>query len=147
MSDIKLLIGIDPDIDKCGYAVWDAETKELDINKHNVAEILQDLTMWNIPFYVFLEAGWLIKKSNWHNEKQSAHVSSTIGKKVGMNHGAGIVIEQFLKLHNIPYELVKPQGKLSHENFKKITKYVGRTNSEMRDSAMLVFGRNVIKIK
>ena len=52
--------------------------------------------------------------------------------------------EDFLTGHGINFVLVPPQQnntKLTADQFKKITKWQGRTNEHARDAAMLIFKR------
>jgi hypothetical protein len=132
-----IYIGIDPDIEKCGYAVWDKSDKSIECRTLNIAELIADLKLYMVPVYVVLEAGWLISKSNWHGK--SGVVAQRIAKNVGENHAAGKIIEQFLKYHNFSYTLVKPKGKVDSKTFEKITG-IKRSNQDVRDAVMLVYG-------
>ena len=132
-----IYIGIDPDIEKCGYAVWDKSDSSLEYRTISVIELFEDFKLWNVPIHVILEAGWLINKSNWHGK--SGNVAQRIAKNVGENHAAGKIIEQFLKYYNISYELVKPKGKIDAKTFEKITS-IKRSNQDVRDAVMLVYG-------
>lgn len=52
--------------------------------------------------------------------------------------------EDWCKEHDYEVVFVKPMGKglkKSAEDFKRITKWEGRTNEHSRDAAMIVFGR------
>ena len=52
--------------------------------------------------------------------------------------------EDWCKEHDYEVVFVKPMGKglkKSAEEFKRITKWEGRTNEHSRDAAMIVFGR------
>ena len=52
--------------------------------------------------------------------------------------------EDWCKEHDYEVVFVKPMGKglkKSAEEFKRITKWQGRTNEHSRDAAMIVFGR------
>lgn len=135
-------IGIDPDTEKSGVACWDSELKAFDyIKTMSFWEIIEEFALWNIPFKVHIEAGWLIKKSNWHaNKKQSKIVGEKIAKNVGSNHQVGILLKEYCEHNNIEYRLVKPKGKLNAKTFKNITGYEDSTNPEKRDAGMLVFG-------
>jgi hypothetical protein len=137
-----IYIGIDPDIEKSGIACWDSESKSFDYIKNmSFWEIIEEFELWNIDINVVIEAGWLIKKSNWHGRAyQSKSVGERIAKNVGSNHQVGILLAEYCEKNNIKYELVKPKGKINSESFKEITKYTKRTNQDQRDAAMLVFG-------
>ena len=52
--------------------------------------------------------------------------------------------EEWLKHHNIPHVGVSPKNnktKLTAEQFKRITKWEGKSNEHGRDAAMLIYGR------
>ncbi|CAL2077622.1 conserved protein of unknown function [Tenacibaculum sp. 190524A02b] len=135
----KVYVGIDPDIDKSGFDVWDKNN--LNLRTLCFWDLVNELYSLNktSDLKVMIEAGWLIKKSNWHKSNGKLQ-SEKIAKNVGMNHQTGILIKEFCEYKNIKFELVKPKGKLKAETFNKITNYQGRTNQEKRDAAMLVFG-------
>jgi hypothetical protein len=137
----KVLVGIDPDIDKSGFAVWNKTTKKLSLYNHSFWSLVNELYRLNKTsnLKVIIEAGWLIKKSNWHASK-GALQSEKIAKNVGMNHQTGILMKEFCEAQNISYELVKPKGKLKSDPFNKLTNHKGRSNQEQRDAAMLVYG-------
>lgn len=136
---IKIFIGIDPDIVKSGYAVYDKSDKSLQIYNKTFPEILEDFAAWNCPIHVVIEAGWHIKKSNWH-KAQGNYVREKIAKNVGENHAVGKLLAEYCQYNNISYELVKPKGKVNSKYFEKLTG-IKRSNPETRDAAMLVFGR------
>lgn len=142
---MQTYIGIDPDIQKSGWATWETGSKTLTVDAitfPQIVAILQDIARYDGgTTKVVLEAGWLNKPSNFHSYINTA-VGMRIAAKVGQNHAVGLLIEQLLQDYNIPYELYRPRaGKWSAEYFKTITGLTQRTNSEMRDAAKLVFGR------
>ena len=139
----KLLIGIDPDVDKSGMAFYDG-------NEY----CLENLTFFELfdflKFYkeredkpvVYVEKGSL-NKSNWHSKNDKSHKwNSNIGAALGRNfETANKIIEmcQYLKL---PYVEVKPtRKKIDSDTFKKLTGFNKRTTQEQRDAFMLIFGR------
>lgn len=151
----KYTIGIDPDLTKSGYAVYDTEEKKL------VA--CETLTFSGLQFklkrmhrhpntscFVRLEAGWLIKKSNWRTAKMlgekfspitAARIAEKQAKNVGENHAIGKLIEEFLKAEGIPYELVKPFGATSMfkdvPTFQRTTGWTRRTHNDGRSAAAI----------
>lgn len=148
----KIWIGIDPDADKSGVGLWN--NKELFLQNLTFFELFDRLkkikAATNEPIKVRIEAGWLNKMSNWHsgykNKKgdwveNSSATNNSISKKTGANHETGRKIVEMCEYLGIEYELVKPtSSKLKAPEFAKITKYKGRTNQEVRDAAMLVYG-------
>jgi len=153
----KYLIGIDPDIDKSGLCEYNTHTKTiftLDcVSFFSLIEFLGNYKYMcpSSGYKVYLEAGWLNKKSNYHysliqNRKltliQKLGTCERIAKNVGENHAVGKLIEQFLIKNKIQHELVRPtKKKLKHNEFCRITGWNnGQTNQEKRDAGMLVYG-------
>ena len=138
-------IGIDPDVDESGFAVWNDESEEFEtIDQASFFEITLIISTMAKAFdvQVVIEAGWLIKKSNWHGHKrQSKAVGEKIAKAVGANHQVGKLFCEFCNNSHIVYQSQKPLGKLDARQFKRITGWEKVTNSEKRDAAMLVFKR------
>lgn len=139
---MNFIIGIDPDIDKSGVA----------IAKDGAIEDLDCLDFMSLQFFlvgnkdkikkVYLEAGWLNKKASWH-VSPNKETAGRVGYKVGQNHQVGMIIEQVLKHHEIPYDLVRPtESKRNHKDFCIFTKWNKeiKTNQEKRDAAMLILG-------
>jgi hypothetical protein len=149
MANVEFYIGIDPDVDKSGFALWDKAKKQLVALS---TEDLFDLTALLLAYHsahrvlVRLEAGWLLKKSNFsdRNILGSRGANERIAKNVGANQEIGRQIEKYCLKHGIPCDLVKPLG-YSSWNHKTFCSYTGwpeknRTNSEHRVAGMLVFG-------
>lgn len=133
-------IGIDPDTEKSGFAIWCPKDKTLELHTKSFAEIVIELELWLVPIEVVIEAGWLNQKSSWHKSKNMA-TASKIGKNVGANHQVGKCIAELCIAKSISHRLVKPTAqKKNHYTFCKITGYKGRTNQEKRDAGILVFG-------
>jgi len=139
----KIWIGIDPDIDKSGVAVWDSSRCILEsIECLSFFDAIETIELLD-EFYnaiVIIEAGWLIKKSNWHGAKNK-NIAAKIGANVGANHQVGRLFAEYCTEKDVNYVLERPMGKKDAKEFKRLTGWTRRTNSEQRDSAMLVFGR------
>jgi predicted nucleic acid-binding protein len=137
-----MIIGIDPDIDKSGVACLHEDTKRIEMSNLSFVDALSFVRM-NKPIIkcVYLEAGWLNKKSNWHKASNMS-VASRIGANVGQNQAAGKLLQQCIEAEGIKVVTVRPTAKkLTAIEFEKLTKIKTRTNQEMRDAAMLIFGR------
>ena len=139
MNKTKLYIGIDPDVSKSGFAVWqNKEYKELSC--YYLPDLLLTLTAYHREYDVLvrLEAGWLSKGLNWHKGGLGS------ANKVGRNHEIGRQIEKYCIKCDIPYALVKPLGYSSYNHglFCKTTKWPvkQKTNPETRVAGMLVYG-------
>lgn len=132
--EIKIHIGIDPDLIKSGVAVWDSELKQFDFIKRMAFwEVIEEIECWNIPVEVVIEAGWLNKPKNFHDKKLIVSASNAAGKlkltgaaresfiynylkkagervsaNVGENHAVGKLLEQYCQDNKIRYRLVQP---------------------------------------
>ena len=141
-----LYIGIDPDVDKSGFVIWDKEKKALlDVDSATLPEMMTRLLrMKGRIALVIVEAGYL-NKGNRHTFKgQSVAAAAKTGENVGRNHQRGMDIVEILEWMRIPYRLQKPitpnKWKDDAAYFKTITGWHGKTNPEKRDAAMLVYG-------
>lgn len=135
-----IYIGIDPDTDKSGVAVFDTEDNSLELSTLSFWDLIEELDSYIAPIHIVIEGGHLINKSNWHGSK-NIYTAAKIGKNVGSNHAIGRLLVEYCEKHGLSYETQKPKGKVSAEYFKAITGYAKRTNQEERDAAMLVYGR------
>jgi hypothetical protein len=137
-----LYIGIDPDLDRSGVAIWE---------KNNKILVLKNLSFWQLfdllkenrdkILIVRIEAGWLNEKSNWHNRYgQSKTAGEAIARNVGENHAVGKLISQMCIYLELNYETVRPtMHKTDKHLFRTLTGYAGNTNQETRDAAALLF--------
>ncbi|MBL0323657.1 MAG: hypothetical protein IPP61_00485 [Cytophagaceae bacterium] len=141
----KLYIGVDPDIEKNGVCLYYSKTN-FELLNLKFFELFDKLYLLkdceNLDIEVVIEAGWL-NKSNWHKVTNgSAAINANIGLRTGANHEAGRKVVEMCEYLGLKHHLIKPtKSKVNAETFKAITKYQGRTNSEMRDSCLLVYGR------
>ena len=137
-----MIIGIDPDLEKSGIACLHQDTKKIEMCCLDFYSLLSFVRMnKEIITCVYIEAGWFNKKSNFHYSPNMS-VSAKIGKAVGENHAAGKLLAQCIEREQIKVVLVKPtKTKLNADQFKKLTKIQTQTNQEVRDAAMLVWGR------
>lgn len=139
-----IIIGIDPDVDKSGWACYDVKREIMMLTTYKLVDIIIFLhesfllRKWG-KIYVVIEAGWL-NKSNWHyNENTSKAAAAQIGARTGANWEIGKQIEKACIHYGIEYKLVKPtRSKVKAEAFNKLFDYKGRTNQEQRDAAMLI---------
>ena len=91
---------------------------------------------------VYIEAGWLNQKSNWHVSGKGEAVSARVGTKVGANHQVGKLIAEMCEYLGLEYELVQPRtSKMPVKLFRKITGYEGKVDQDGIDACMLIFGR------
>jgi len=135
-----MIIAIDPDLEKSGFAKL--ENGKLELFNFTFFELQDYFKDYRYQIeIIIIEAGWLNKKSNWHGAANKS-IASRIGKNVGENHATGKLLAQMCEHMGLPYVLVKPtRTKLNAEEFKLLTGYEGRTNQETRDAGCLAFAK------
>lgn len=136
----NLIIGIDPDLEKSGVAIL---SHSLELKNLTFAETVDLFRSQQDQIKkVVIEAGWLNKKSNVHGRYgQSKSAGERIAKNVGENHATGKLLVEMAKSLNLNVVEVRPtRKKKNSEEFNRITGWVGRSNQEQRDAAMLIFG-------
>lgn len=139
----KILIGIDPDVDKSGVAFLQGDQLKLqNLTFFELFDMLKFYKEKEVKPTVYVECGFL-NKSNWHKKNAySAAMNSKIGERTGANFETAKKIVEMCIYLKLPYEQVRPsKSKTSNDYFKKITGIQTRTNQEQRDAFMLVFGR------
>lgn len=146
---VRLIIGIDPDVEKNGVATVDKQTNEMQISTlafPQLIEYLKDKSK-DCTILVLIEAGWL-NHSNWHlSPKITIQKAAQIGNATGRNHETGRKIAEMCEYYKIPYKLIKPlkkiwrgtDGKISAAEFSRITGCSSRTNQEMRDAGLIAW--------
>lgn len=135
-----MYIGIDPDVSKSGFAVWNGVSFE-ELTCLALWDVFKAISVFNDEYCVIvrIEAGWLSKGLNWH---KSGGLRSS--NDVGRNHEIGRQIEKYCIEYGIMYYLVLPQGysSWSHDKFVLFTGWPkrSRTNTETRVAGMMVYG-------
>lgn len=137
---MKLIIGIDPDLDKSGVAILGDSLELKNMTFPEVVELFRN-EQDNIK-KVVIEAGWLNKKSNFHGAYgQSKAKGEAIARNVGENHATGKLLDVMASSFGIATVLVRPtKTKLNAEQFNRLTGWQGRTNQEARDAGVLIWG-------
>jgi hypothetical protein len=139
----KILIGIDPDVDKSGFAFkTKGEIKLSNMHFFQLFSSLENLRKENEKedLMVYIEAGYL-NKGNWHKTNGTNSINAQIGQRTGANHQVAKLICQMCVYLDINFCEVKPtRSKVNAEFFKQITKIDKRTNQEQRDALMLIWG-------
>lgn len=165
INNNMIIIGIDPDVEKNGFAVLDTKWKSISICEYKFSEVMENLCAYRDAIgaeelraedvIVIIEAGWL-NKSNWHYRATDTKAKvAEIGRQTGRNHQTGILIAEMCEYMGIPYKLVKPlpkfwkgkDRKITAEEFREITGYKGRTNQEGRDAGLLAWVEAGFSIK
>lgn len=135
----KILIGIDPDVTKSGFAK--KEGKEIILKNLDFFQLFDELSFYKereVKPTVYIECGFL-NKGNWHKTNGSNSVNAKIGQRTGANHETAKKIVEMCIYLNIPFVEVKPtRAKVDAKFFQQITGIKTRTNQEQRDSYMLI---------
>ena len=144
MTD-NVIVGIDPDVDKSGFAVWCVHDQKFEsIECLTLFEIMTYINLnWGRINFVVIEAGWLNGGNRHIHANTTPRIAAKTGENVGRNFQRGIDLAEIMEFFKIPCRLVKPtvtnSWKHDEKMFQKITGTKGG-NPEKRDAAMLVFG-------
>lgn len=149
-----VIISVDPDIEKSGFAHLDVNTREIRLFAYTFPELVKRCEIIRKEceskgklLKIIVEAGWL-NSSNWHLMPYfSKNMCCEIGRRTGENHGTGKIIVSCLKDLCYDVEEVRPlrkcwkgkDGKITADEFKEITGYDKRCNSDMRDAGLLAW--------
>ena len=134
------VIGIDPDMRKCGMVHCVGGEFYIDLKpKYTTAMIIEDIPVWINNGYVFaIENVNAIKTIYAKNRKGGQAVQSRIAQNVGMVKAAATIIQDYIEHHGGKVILVPPGiGKQTKNNaklFAELTGYTGRTNEDTRDA-------------
>lgn len=155
-TNYDIIVGIDPDVDKSGYAVLKCgERKVTTIEALGFFQLQSYLTALadrarnlGVSLVVVVEASWMIQ-ANWHvNQYDRRNRAAAKGYDVGRNHQVGKLIVEMCKVNGIPFVEHIPlrkcwsgkDRKITHEEliqFCPVDKK--RTNQEERDAALLAW--------
>ena len=167
----KLIIGIDPDTSKSGYCeimIWGNDIY-LQYGAYSFAEIVMDifkkikdhkaLSSRTYDIEIYVEAGWLVKPSNYHSPYYAKKsVSDTISNGVGRNAETGRKIIEMAKYYGLnvieAYPLKKIWGadhrqKISAKELKILTGGLvsTQTNQDTRDAILLAWDKSGLPMK
>ena len=148
MSNKTLLIGIDPDVDRSGFCAYRVDlgqisqltTMDLEDTFRQIMDYHEDSKELGFDLIVLVEAGWK-NKTNFHVKgSDNAWKSASIGSKLGENSAIGKQIIKFCEKHEIEVIAVTPKShKITNaEYFKEVTRWMKRTNQEMRDAYRVI---------
>ena len=150
----KIIVAIDPDVEKNGVATVFPEIRELQVQTLPFAQTMDYLLELSNryeaegkPFKVIIEAGWQYR-TNWHLDwRDSKEKAAAKGNNAGRNEQVSRLLGEMCEHWKIPYEFVKPlkkiwQGrdrKITAEELEQVTGKMIRTNQEGRDAALLAW--------
>ena len=164
MKKYDYIIGIDPDVDKSGFALLHTENKEiLDARAINFPRLIEEikgnnngLKLVGKSLLVVVEAGWL-HGGNWHlHPKDSKSKAAMKGNAVGRNHETGRKLIECLQYYGVEVEEAMPlkkhwhgtDGKITHAELDYFVKGLPRTtNQESRDAVLLAWNHANLPIK
>lgn len=132
------IIGIDPDMRKCGVCA--TVDGEIDVIMSDDTVALLDAIRYAISedTWFALENVNSIKTIYAKNRKGGQDVQSRIAQNVGMVKAAATIIQDYIEHHGGKVILVPPGiGKQTKNNaklFAELTGYTGRTNEDTRDA-------------
>lgn len=160
-------IGIDPDIDKNGFAFLNTGNRRIETHKYTFAELVDILKKMKGAFdivkqtmLVIVEGGHLIK-TNWHLDglihsrnsnlslQSKIRLACSIGKSQGENAQRGRDIVEMLEFLNIDHTVIHPyvhdwgkdhRSKISKAELDYVVGYkMKRNNQEERDAALIAW--------
>lgn len=161
MRKCKIIIGIDPDVDKSGVAIYEEELDALKISSMPFARIVSAFeyiaSCSNSGHYlVVVEAAWL-NRSNWHLSSSDTKRSACAkGVSVGRNMQVGICLVEVARELGLNVVEQKPlikrwrgkDGKITHEELCDLIQIQkSRTNQEERDACLLALAHAKTKTK
>ncbi len=165
MSKPDVIVGIDPDINKSGFAKLDRKTMGIAFDTLTFPELIIALrkakdqaTADRSTLRIVVEASWLISH-NWHignGQVRGAGAIAKTGYNVGRNHQVGMMIVQYCKVMGIDVieqrPLKKcwkgPDGKITHAELAYFVPGLpSRTNSEERDAILLMWNEANLPMK
>lgn len=143
----QILIGIDPDTVKSGFAMTIGKT--IYLKNLRFFELYRWLySIKKNPDYsdcqikVFIECGFLNGGNRHFKAAASTAFNGKISERVGANHETAKKICEMCEDLKLELQQVKPtKAKHKSDSFRKLTGIKSITNQEQRDAFMLIFGR------
>lgn len=148
----KIIIGIDPDIDKSGFCLLDPKAKLVSVMVYDFPSLMRffqkQAECKEIETTVVVEASWMHNKTNWHlSPRDPKRIIAAKGYSVGQNHQTGKLICEMARAYGLKVvehiPLVKcwkgKDRKITDAEIKAFMPIQGRTNQESRDAALLAW--------
>ena len=143
----KILIGIDPDTDKSGFAM--TIDKNIFLINLKFFDLFQQLySVKNNPNYkdyqvhIYIECGFLNGGNRHFKAAASTAFNGKISERVGANHEVAKKICEMCEFLKLEFTQIQPKrSKLNQFDFKQLTGIKKTTNQEQRDAYLLIFGR------
>ena len=149
-----LVIGIDPDVEKSGFATLDCEVREFTVVRAltfpEMVDKFAELAAMKAEgreVVVVMEDSDV--STNWHyNSRDSKAVCAAKGRSVGMCHATARHLKECAEDYDLEVVLMKPlrkfwkgrDGKITHEEAAYFMRGLPKqTNPESRDAALLAW--------
>lgn len=159
MNRHSIIVGIDPDTVKCGYAKVNKLSKRIiecgSYSFFNLTKkLLADKQFYKDDLIIVVEAGWLNEITNYHQAigKQGQRISLNTGR----NQQVGMLLVQFCIENEIEVIEMRPLKKTWKGKDRKITHAelsqfaIGlpkESNQEVRDSVLIAWHHANLPIK
>jgi deoxyribose-phosphate aldolase len=148
MSKVKILIGIDPDTEKSGFAFLDKTASDLQLRNltffelfDKLKEVKENCFEHYFDVQVYIECGFLNGGNRHKVSEGSLSLNSKIGERIGANHEVAKKICEMCEHLGLNHTKVRPtKSKANSDFFKQITGYNKKTNQEQRDACLLIWG-------
>ena len=155
----RIIIGIDPDVDRSGVARLDiggavAGVSGLTLQTLGFGDLLffllrtrDEAAKGGLGCFVVVEAGWM-NRGNWHLRWHDTNkLACAKGYNVGRNHEAGRKIVETAAALGFSVVEQRPlrklwrgkDGKITAAELGYFTGYKGRSNQDARDAALLAW--------
>ena len=154
---LRYVIGIDPDIEKSGFAVLDVAKKSFErIESRSFSDLIFALNnigrnnlKGGVPTGIVVVIEDSDDTTNWHlPDKASPRAAAAIGHKVGLCHATQRHIKEWAERLRFEVELIRPlkktwlgrDGKITQEEMMQFVPGLPKqTNQEGRDAALLAW--------
>lgn len=151
----KYYLGIDPDVEKSGYAIIENKGAIIQLGTKPFFELIElmDNHYCISDCLVVIEAGWLNEITNYHTATGKG--GQRIALNVGRNQQVGILLVEYCKNKGLNVVEARPfkkgwkgpQGKITHEELSYFTGITKKTNQEARDAVLLAWNYAGLPIK
>ena len=153
----KVIIGIDPDTEKNGIAIYkNNEIELLCLDLFAMFDMINKINIENYGIYVVIEKGQnnkaLFNAISAGTKAKGAiaskmRITANVASKIGRNFELTNIIEKWCIYMGIDYSFYTPQGaKYTHKQVKEAFKITKQTNPEKRD-ALRCISQFITKIK
>jgi hypothetical protein len=141
----KHVVGIDPDVERHGFALY-TDGNLVECTTKTTIETVLFASEMRGSFAGVMRGSVLFSIENVmansfvysRNQKSTKQAECKVALSIGRNQQAQAELQKWLDYYSIPYVLHKPQAgnwKTDKEAFEKITGWTGRSNDDSRSAA------------